>query len=52
MEQYDLLIPDEAWDTELVQRLIGILKSDAFRKRLEALGGYELHHPGEVREHF
>ena len=52
MEQYDLLIPDEAWDTELVQRLIGILKSDAFWKRLEALGGYELHHPGEVREHF
>ena len=52
MEQYDLLIPDEAWDTDLVKKLLEILKSDVFRKRLEALGGSELNHPGEVREHF
>lgn len=52
MEQYDLLIPDVAWETEIVQKLIAILKSDIFRKRIEALGGYELDQPGNVREHF
>jgi len=52
MEQYDLLIPDEVWDTPVVQELISILKSDEFRSRIEALGGYRLTNPGEVREHF
>ena len=50
LEQYDLLIPDSAWDTDLVQRLLEILRSDAFRERMEALGGYELRQPGTVRE--
>lgn len=49
MEQYDLLIPDEAWDTPQVQLLLKILKSDEFRRRLEALGGYEVKEPGRVR---
>ncbi len=40
-EQYDLLIPDYAWDTPMVQELLSILKSDAFRERLEQLG-YDL----------
>lgn len=52
MEQYDLLIPDTVWDTEIVQHLLDILKSPAFRSRLEAMGGYELDQPGRVREHF
>ena len=52
MEQYDLLIPDYAWDTEPVRTLISILESEEFRKRIEALGGYELDTPGKVREHF
>lgn len=52
MEQYDLLIPDYAWDTPAVQKLLEILASDDFRSRLEALGGYELDQPGRVREHF
>ncbi len=51
-EQYDLLIPDSAWDTEAVQKLLAILRSDAFRRRIDALGGYELRQPGTVREHF
>ena len=50
MEQYDLLIPDAAWQLPQIQKLIGILKSDAFRKRLTALGGYEIREPGRVRE--
>ena len=52
MEQYDLLIPDEAWETPMVQRLLEVLQSDAFRSRLTALGGYEVDRPGRVREHF
>jgi putative molybdopterin biosynthesis protein len=51
-EQYDLLIPDYAWDTEMVQRLLEVLKSEEFKKRLEALGGYSLKRPGTVRERF
>ena len=52
MEQYDLLIPDAAFDTPMVQRLLEVLASDAFRARLEALGGYTLDKPGTVRERF
>lgn len=51
-EQYDLLIPDDAMDTPMVQRLLAVMRSEAFRKRLEAMGGYTLDHPGTVREHF
>ena len=52
MEQYDLLIPDYAMDTPMVRRLLEVLRSDAFRARLEALGGYRLENPGTVRQHF
>ena len=52
MEQYDLLIPDAAFDTPMVRRLLNVLQSDAFRGRLEALGGYCLENPGSVRERF
>ncbi len=52
MEQYDLLIPDSAWDTEPVQRLIDVLQSQAFRDRLEAMGGYQADRPGRIREAF
>jgi putative molybdopterin biosynthesis protein len=49
MEQYDLLIPDTVWNTPVVRKLIEILKSDDFRKRALALGGYELNNPGTER---
>ena len=48
-EQYDLLIPDHAWDLPMVQKLLDVLKSDRFRQRICALGGYDLESPGEVR---
>lgn len=50
VEQYDLLIPDSAWDTPMVQKLLEVLRSDEFRARLEALGGYTIGKPGTVRE--
>ena len=51
-EQYDLLIPDYAWDTPMVRALLEVLSSDAFRTRMEELGGYRLDQPGRVRRHY
>lgn len=49
-EQYDLLVPDYAWDTQMVRRLIETLQSKEFRRRLIKMGGYSLGNPGNVRE--
>ena len=43
---------ESAFDTPMVQRLLEVLQSGAFRARLEALGGYRLDRPGTVRERF
>lgn len=48
IEEYDLLIPDHAWDTPQVQQLIATLKSDKFRQKIQDMGGYTLENPGEV----
>ncbi|MCI7638564.1 MAG: molybdopterin biosynthesis protein [Clostridiales bacterium] len=48
IEEYDLIIPDHAWDTPMVQELLTILKSDGFREKLLSLGGYTVDNPGEV----
>ena len=41
-EQYDLLIPDHAFELPAVQELLKTLKSEEFKARLTALGGYIL----------
>ncbi len=48
-EQYDLLIAENAMSLEMVQRLLAVLRGDEFARRLTQMGGYTLHHPGEVR---
>ena len=48
IEEYDLIIPDHAWDTPMVQELLTVLKSDAFREKILSLGGYTVDSPGEV----
>ena len=48
-EQYDLLIPDHAWDMPIMQKLLDVLKSEEFHQRLNALGGYTIENPGKVR---
>ena len=48
-EQYDLLIPDSAWDTPMVRQLLEVLASPEFARRVRALGGYRLGEPGRVR---
>ena len=50
IEEYDLLISDRAWNTPQVQQLIEILKSNAFREKIQAMGGYTLDGPGEIIE--
>jgi len=50
IEQYDLLIPDFAWETPMVQKILLILQSEAFKSKLEELGGYEIGQPGRIRE--
>jgi hypothetical protein len=36
----------------MVQQLIATLKGDAFRARIEAMGGYTLDRPGEIIDVF
>ena len=48
IEEYDLIIPDHAWDTPMVQELLTILKSDGFREKILSMGGYTVDNPGEV----
>lgn len=48
IEEYDLIIPDHAWETPVVQQLIATLKSPAFREKMLAMGGYTVDHPGEI----
>ena len=37
IEQYDLLVPDQAWESPLLQHLLEILASGEFRRKLEEL---------------
>jgi putative molybdopterin biosynthesis protein len=49
-EQYDLLFAQDALELESVKRLLEVLASPEFARRLEALGGYTIHTPGEIRK--
>jgi len=48
IEEYDLIIPDNAWDTPQVQKMIEVLKSEAFKNKILSLGGYTVNAPGEI----
>lgn len=52
VEEYDLLIPESAWSTSMVLQLIRTLRSEAFRERIERMGGYTLDRPGEIIDVF
>ena len=47
-EQYDLVIPEIHFETEGVQTLLEIVRDEDFRKRVEAMGGYDMGRSGEV----
>jgi len=40
-EQYDLVIPLEHYESEAVQFVLNIIRSDGFRDDVDALGGYD-----------
>ena len=48
IEEYDIIIPDHAWETPMVQEMIETMKSEAFKEKLLALGGYTVENPGEI----
>ncbi len=51
-ERYDLVVPKDLADEHPnVQRLLDALSSRAVRRELDALGGYDTTHTGEVVEH-
>ena len=50
IEEYDLIIPDHAWETPQVAQLLATLKSDAFKEKILAMGGYTVENPGEIIE--
>ena len=51
IEEYDLIIPDYAYDTQMAKTLIETLKSDAFKERILSLGGYTVENAGEEIEY-
>jgi putative molybdopterin biosynthesis protein len=50
IEEYDLIIPDHAWETPMVQQLLATLKSEAFKEKILSLGGYTVENPGQIIE--
>ena len=50
IEEYDLIIPDHAWDEPQTQAMLRVLKSEEFKQRLNSMGGYTLDAPGEIIE--
>ena len=48
IEEYDLIIPDISWEMPQTKQLMETLKSDAFREKILAMGGYTVENPGEI----
>lgn len=49
-EQYDLVIPHEHFESENIQILLETINTTEFKKRVEALGGYNTEKTGELIE--
>jgi putative molybdopterin biosynthesis protein len=49
-EQYDLVIPEEYFETDNIQILLETINTDSFKKRVEALGGYSTEKTGMIIE--
>ncbi len=47
-EQYDLLFLRSFFDSNKGEKLMGVIRSEEFRKAVEAMGGYEAHSSGEI----
>ena len=49
-EQYDLVIPEKYFDSHPIQVLLETINSHEFKKRAQALGGYNTDKTGEIME--
>ncbi len=47
-EQYDLIIPREHYEGDLLAPLLPLIRSDQFKREVDALGGYDTSTTGEV----
>ena len=47
-ESYDLLIPADVFDSDIIQLLMEIIGSEEFRSRVRSLGGYHTDHTGKI----
>ena len=47
-ERYDLVIPREHYELELMQPLLTLIRGPDLRRQVEALGGYDTSQMGEV----
>lgn len=47
-EEYDFAVPQEYLELPHIKAFVEILKSEAFHRRLEELGGYTYAHAGEI----
>jgi putative molybdopterin biosynthesis protein len=47
-EQYDLVIPDNFFRSDAIQSLLETIRSDHFKQRVEALGGYSVAQTGQI----
>ena len=50
IEEYDLIIPDHAWDSPMVRQMVATLNSQAFREKILSMGGSPVDRPGETIE--
>lgn len=47
-ERYDLVIPERYFETERIQALLSVIRSEEFQEAIRALGGYDLSLSGQV----
>ena len=47
-ERYDLVIPAEHYESDVLQPVLEIIRGDEFRRAVDALGGYDTSTMGEV----
>jgi putative molybdopterin biosynthesis protein len=49
-ERYDIIIPKEYYSSLKIQKILAIIKSRKFQKKVLSLGGYDLSQSGKVIE--
>ena len=47
-ERYDIIIPKEYYSSLKIQKLLTVIRSEKFRKKVLSLGGYDLSQSGKV----